>query len=641
MESTAVDILQALQYSYASLDSLCDVAKVIISQSLDVDNSVLVLNYTIAGDEVVNSTNFEASQNKSFVDDSYSACDESHRNNSNNNIWTFDSMKNSTSEVLETFAGVVSSTAVDAVGYLVHFLFNFVHDFIVVPVRSTSDEPSIGVHIAICLLILSGVGAVEFKSAKTKRRTLFFLYACMWLYLIALESHQRARLVKRSSMKAVNSYLKLKIHHTSSSLKRTVISNDTVDEPTPQKKRFWNFFNLKVGDQSIDQSTSPNDQDYTLFEETVWGNALLSSIWYVDNGGIGPYISDTLAEVINAELSLVPPGVANLHLRKFTLGSSPPLIKGMRAFVERDDVNYTMSDLQGHIVSNSSGNTTINDGRAPSPSSETINSSLWQVSTFSSLVNLGRSQIRNGSDELEPMASRLSNASIQSNSTNTDFTESGSTQETLENYLKSNNSTDGHFKDYAVWKYNVTNNGSTNPSSREIANDNMYDEDPHSEDDGIDPELMMDNLSDSDTQYQRWFSYSIAKLFKSQLPKWAYNSLLGIVDSSERNRTSAITFEQLRNFESQSDFLSHSESDRLVLDIDFVYCSKDMDIVVALRSPNVKSALPEASFRLSELMFSGKLRINSSLTADFPFLGNASVRIDVLKCINFFRTCYY
>lgn len=63
----------------------------------------------------------------------------------------------------------------------------------------------------------------------------------------------------------------------------------------------------------------------------------------------------------------------------------------------------------------------------------------------------------------------------------------------------------------------------------------------------------------------------------------------------------------------------------LVADVDFSYQSRDMDIVFSLRSPDVKSVLPEATVRLSEISLSGSVRIDAELTADYPFVGNASI----------------
>lgn len=63
----------------------------------------------------------------------------------------------------------------------------------------------------------------------------------------------------------------------------------------------------------------------------------------------------------------------------------------------------------------------------------------------------------------------------------------------------------------------------------------------------------------------------------------------------------------------------------LVADIDFSYLSQDMDIVFSLRSPDVKSVLPEATVRLSEISLSGTFRIDAELTADYPFVGNATI----------------
>ena len=65
---------------------------------------------------------------------------------------------------------------------------------------------------------------------------------------------------------------------------------------------------------------------------------------------------------------------------------------------------------------------------------------------------------------------------------------------------------------------------------------------------------------------------------------------------------------------------------RLVVEVDLVFASQDMDIALSLRPQDVgHSALPEVAVSLTELVLAGQLRINASLTADYPFLGEGQV----------------
>ena len=68
---------------------------------------------------------------------------------------------------------------------------------------------------------------------------------------------------------------------------------------------------------------------------------------------------------------------------------------------------------------------------------------------------------------------------------------------------------------------------------------------------------------------------------------------------------------------------------RLVLDVEFSYVSTDMDIVLTLRSSDIKSVLPEAKITLGGLSIHGQIRIDIELIPDFPFMGNATVRFVV------------
>ena len=69
-----------------------------------------------------------------------------------------------------------------------------------------------------------------------------------------------------------------------------------------------------------------------------------------------------------------------------------------------------------------------------------------------------------------------------------------------------------------------------------------------------------------------------------------------------------------------------SGCERLLLDLDLSFVTNDMDIVLTLRSQDVKSVLPEATVTLSGLVLSGILRLDAELTPEYPFVGNTTVR---------------
>jgi hypothetical protein len=50
-----------------------------------------------------------------------------------------------------------------------------------------------------------------------------------------------------------------------------------------------------------------------------------------------------------------------------------------------------------------------------------------------------------------------------------------------------------------------------------------------------------------------------------------------------------------------------------------------MDIVLTLRSLDVKSVLPEATVTVSGVAMTGVLRLDAELTPQYPFVGNTTV----------------
>lgn len=77
------------------------------------------------------------------------------------------------------------------------------------------------------------------------------------------------------------------------------------------------------------------------------------------------------------------------------------------------------------------------------------------------------------------------------------------------------------------------------------------------------------------------------------------------------------------------------DCDRLSVDFDLVYASKDMDIVLTLRPSDLQSMVPEMTVTLSEVRFTGEVRLEMQLTSDYPFFGNATMSFTELPRVDF------
>lgn len=104
--------------------------------------------------------------------------------------------------------------------------------------------------------------------------------------------------------------------------------------------------------------------------------------------------------------------------------------------------------------------------------------------------------------------------------------------------------------------------------------------------------------------------------------------------SSEENRTDSNTSSTTSSFSRRNKDsamkLNHffMACDTLIMDVDVIYVSKDMNIILSLRTNEIKSMLPEFTIHLSELIFQGKIRFKLELANDYPFIGhNTTVSI--------------
>lgn len=105
--------------------------------------------------------------------------------------------------------------------------------------------------------------------------------------------------------------------------------------------------------------------------------------------------------------------------------------------------------------------------------------------------------------------------------------------------------------------------------------------------------------------------------------------------SSEENRTDSNTSSTTSSFSRRNKDsamkLNHFfvACDTLIMDVDMIYVSKDMNIILSLRTNEIKSMLPEFTIHLSELIFQGKIRFKLELANDYPFIGhNTTVNIN-------------
>lgn len=119
----------------------------------------------------------------------------------------------------------------------------------------------------------------------------------LWFYLLAMENVLRGRLINRSEILA--SHNLAKSHNLS---------------PTKFSR--------------VDSNVNEKQSDKFTVHDLQWFNTILDSMWIIDGpeGGLGPYISQSVEDFLQRELSQVPPGVAQLSLKKFSFGVNAPVL---------------------------------------------------------------------------------------------------------------------------------------------------------------------------------------------------------------------------------------------------------------------------------------------------------------------------
>ena len=347
-------------------------------------------------------------------------------------------------------------------------------------------------------------------------------------------------------------------------------------------------------DRSKDKasSNSNDSSDAIDFEEAVWVNVMMASVWNVERtGGLGPYISRTIQGLVNDELALVPPGIANIQLKRLTLGTQPPVVQAINMRARRASICITPAEESTHKVPTRPADkhdTSTKSADADSiPESRTVDKSVRAAVTSFNTVQTG----------LVPGA---------------------------------------------VYANTDTNRNSDRDRERDT--DRNSDRDSDWDRDG---DLGLENRrSSKSTEWSQWEEWqmewdkrhvghptatsttSSTTSASAQSPStpqrtWSHHTATGTGTGagSKGGRAPGISRRPGGG----------SGCERLVLDLDVTYVSRDMDIVLTLRSSDVRSVLPEATVTLSGVVLSGVLRVDGELTPDYPFVGNATVRTYVLS----------
>jgi hypothetical protein len=332
------------------------------------------------------------------------------------------------------------------------------------------------------------ISTLPFRALRWKIVTVAVFTAVVYVSFTATESVQRGRIAERAKVEATHTLLQQQIAQRDRRQRRS------------QESAILGHFTTPTADASTWQ------EDFE-FDDATWLNAALSSMWEVldpqlGTGGLGPYISEMYADMVSAELGKVPPGVANVKLKRFELGHSAPLLKGIRVLRVRNDSCMDRA-LEGQLHPSATPQSTGSGARAGE-------------------YNLLRQ------DGL--LAHVL------------DYVQHSEVLRTHP-FLK------------ALYPQKTT--GSSAPAPKDV------------------------------------------------------------------HRTGIATNQSRMSFLEQFS----AQCDRLVVEVDAVYASRDMGVALSLRSNDLKTLVPEVTVTLSEVHVAGQLRLNISLTSEYPFLGEGQVCI--------------
>jgi hypothetical protein len=409
---------------------------------------------------------------------------------------------------------------------------------------------------AALFVLVWSVALVSFESAQRKASCLFLLLLFTAMSLLWVEYHQRRRLIHRTASSAVATYLSQQVegfqYHPTDLLEDELFYED------------GSMVVVKITNQGWYNLTANEKQQA---ENIAWANIMVSSLWTmygndIDIHGVGSYVNDLYEEMLTEALSNIPPGIANLRLKRFDLGTNPPFLKAIKGLTYRN--HSCIRRLEDELLSASSPN-----------------------------------------DQQDPRV-------------HYDGTKRGFAAKVAEweaRFLRSS-----------------PFSGSTWSSTKRV-------DDP---------------LTGLEERYVSLMEQFMASLFQSRGAKsarrarQAHKRSMPRASSASSSRSSpANALDQdgtLEMFDTGKGLFDHFsvDCDRLILDLDFVYMSKDMDIVLSLRPSDLRSVMPDVSVTLSEVRLVGEVRLAIQLTKDYPFFGNATVCYCVFaRSFRLFNRCAF
>lgn len=391
-----------------------------------------------------------------------------------------------------------------------------------------------------------------------------FLYS----YLIAVESISRHRLTHRVRIQAVNDYI---LHPPS---------------PSPTERSGSHHTRGSEANGDYD-STSRSSSSSSLRSDTLnlqWVNTAVNAFWLIgSDGGLGPYISETVEKVLNSELALVPPGIANLRLSRFSFGMDPPVVRALRAHYDIRNKSHCTS--LGHT----------NYAHTPSP---TTAPELWKQNEDSESKNSQNQEcIKKSQSVDESVSDKVSHKNGPTASKDPGPAGASCTDSDT---ISTTGAPPSAIKDQNPNGTQQLNDSATAAIASGIWDDIM--------------KAMREKLSISNVNSSFPFPH-----YKYDQPHPQRYGMAYGRSSKRKSRRHAYHYKRVR-----SDELIRG-CQLLSASIDFGYVSKDLDIVFALRPNDAKVLYPEINVALTEFSFAGSLRVEVELIPEYPFLGNATV----------------
>jgi hypothetical protein len=346
------------------------------------------------------------------------------------------------------------------------------------------------------------ISTLPFRALRWKVATVAVFAAVVYVSFTATESVQRGRIAERAKVEATH----------------TLLQQQTAQRDRRQRRSQESAI---LGHPTTPTAQAGTEKEDFEFDDATWLNGALSSMWEVldpqlGTGGLGPYISEMYADMVSTELGKVPPGVANVKLKRFELGHSAPLLKGIRVLRVRNESCLDRA-LEGQLHPSATPQSTGSGARAG--------------------------------------------------------------------------------------EYNL------------LRQDGLL---AH----------VLDYVQHSEVLRTHPF---LKALYPQKTTGSSAPAPTGVHRTGIASNQSKLPF--LDQFSAQCD--------RLVVEVDAVYASRDMGVALSLRSNDLKTLVPEVTVTLSEVHVAGQLRLNISFTSEYPFLGEGQVGYCCCCCVSVLSECVY